>query len=161
MTQQEYEAILSFTQWYKDIKPRFLNAEFVVWGDGYAGTIDLLCKIGQETYIVDFKTSQNIWPAHELQLSAYSKAIQDNKNWKYEEPKLAILQVGYQRNKQHYKFTEIEDQYELFLAAKQIWAKETKGIAPLERDYPLSVKLTPEKEKTNARPKQTVKVSQS
>ena len=41
----------------------------------------------------------------------------------------------------NYKFTEVEDQFPLFLAAKQIWAKETKGQVPHQKDYPLKITL--------------------
>ena len=44
--------------------------------------------------------------------------------------KLAILQVGYARNKAGYKWTEIEDKFPLFLAARQIWSSETEGQEP-------------------------------
>ena len=54
---------------------------------------------------------------------------------------LGILQVGYRRNKAGWKLTPVEDQFPLFLAAKQIWQKECEGVAPLRRDYPLSVSL--------------------
>ena len=54
---------------------------------------------------------------------------------------LGILQVGYRRNKAGWKLTEVEDQFPLFLAAKQIWAKECEGVEPFKKDYPLSITL--------------------
>jgi len=131
---EEYDCILSFVEWVKVNKPRFLQSEFVVFGEGYAGTVDLLCEIKDKVFIVDFKTSQYIWPSMELQLSAYKHA-QD------QEVNLAILQLGYRLNKKKYKFTEIDDNFNEFLAAKTIWAKEQKGVQPKQKDYPLEVKL--------------------
>lgn len=133
----EYEAILSFADWYNETKPEVLASEYVVFNDeyGYAGTIDLKCRIAGKTYIVDFKSGQNIWPEYELQLSAYKHAEKGV-------DALAILQVGYRRNKiKHYKFTELEDKFPLFLAARQIWANETGGEQPKQKDYPLSILL--------------------
>lgn len=134
LTLEEYEAIISFTDWVRDIKPKFLEKDLTVWGEGYAGTIDLLCEINNKPYIVDFKTSQYIWPSMELQISAYKHAQE-------KEVSLAILQLGYRLNKKKYKFTEIDDNYQEFLAAKLIWAKEQKGVYPKQKDYPLSVSL--------------------
>jgi hypothetical protein len=136
LTLQEYECLMAFTEWFKINKPEIINREFVVWNDEekYAGTIDIICKIKDETWIIDIKTGQYIWPSHELQISAYKYASKIN-------ARLAILQLGYYRNKNKFKFTEIDDQYDLFLTAKKIWAKETKDIAPLQRDYPLVLKL--------------------
>jgi len=131
---EEYEAVVSFADWFAKAKPKIIQKEFAVWGDGYAGTVDLLCEIDGQTYIVDFKTSQYIWPSHELQVSAYAKTL--NKP-----VKMAILQLGYRLNKNRYKFTEVEDNYQEFLAAKLIWAKEQKGVCPKQKDYPLSIKL--------------------
>jgi hypothetical protein len=51
--------------------------------------------------------------------------------------KLAILQIGYRRNKAGYKWNEVEDQFPLFLAARQIWAKECEGQQPKRRDHPI------------------------
>ena len=57
------------------------------------------------------------------------------------EVKLAILQVGYFLNKKRFKFTEIEDEFDLFLTSKKIWAKETLGQTPSQKDYPLQIVL--------------------
>lgn len=151
LTFEEYEAVLSFARWHKEVNPVFLAWEFPVWGDGYAGTVDLLCCIDGQNYLVDFKTSAYIWPSHELQVSAYKHALglgdaktEDAKETPTDatkELKLAILQVGYRMNKKRFKFTEIDDQYPEFMAAKLIWAKEQKGVEPRQRDYPMSVKL--------------------
>lgn len=138
---EEYDAVLSFARWYKETKPEILACEFAVWGDGYAGTVDLLCRIGEDVYLIDFKTSAYIWPSHELQVSAYKHAIEIDRLGAPVELKLAILQVGYKMNKKRFKFTEVEDQFQEFLAAKLFWAKEQKGVSPRQVDYPMSVRL--------------------
>lgn len=134
LTLEEYECLMSFVKWFKKTNPKVINKEFVVWGDNYAGTVDLLCEIDEESYIIDFKTSQNIWPSMELQVSAYKHAMKENH-------KIAILQLGYKKNKDKYKFTPIEDCFEEFKAASILWAKDNKDVAPKQRDYPLSIKL--------------------
>jgi len=134
LTLEEYDAVMSFVEWHKEAKPKILDREFVVWGNGYAGTVDLLCEINGEQFIVDFKTSQYIWPSHELQVSAYGATFEKL-------PKLAILQLGYRLNKKKYKFTEIDFQMQEFMAAKLIWAKEQKGVEPKQKDYPLEISI--------------------
>jgi hypothetical protein len=136
---EEYDCIMAFVLWHKEAKPKFIAWEFSVWGDGYAGTVDLLCEIDGHLYLVDFKTSQSIWPSMEIQVSAYKHALEDQAA--AVGAKLAILQVGYRLNKKRYKFTEVEDHFNEFLAAKVIWAKETKGVQPHQKDYPLRVRL--------------------
>lgn len=136
LTAEEYEAILSFVEWYKANNPKILHTEHTVINEseGYAGTIDLICEIEGQVWIIDLKTSQSIWPEYEIQISAYKHATEHD-------AKLAILQIGYKRNKNAYKFTEVEDKWDLFLAAKKIWANETAGQKPSQKDYPLSLKL--------------------
>jgi len=131
----EWECVMSFVAWFKAAKPVILRTEFVVWGDGYAGTVDMLCEIGGVEYVVDYKTGQYIWPSYELQLSAYNKAMPGK------ERRLSILQLGYQRNKNGYKFTELEDKYDLFKAAKAIWANDHGAEKPSQKDYPIILTL--------------------
>ena len=135
----EYECLMSFAAWVKDVKPEFIGSEFSVWGDGYAGTVDAICLIDGVRWLIDWKTSQYLWPSMELQVSAYKHALDESLD--VSDLKLAILQVGYRLNKKRYKFTEIEDQFPVFLAAKTIWEKETKGVQPFQKDYPLRIKL--------------------
>jgi hypothetical protein len=143
LTLEEYECILSFADWFKEAKPKIKVREFVVINEqeNYAGTVDLLCEIGDKLYIVDLKTSQYIWPSHELQVSAYKHAKMNEATSFTDEISLAILQLGYRLNKRRFKFTEIKDKFVEFLAAKVIWANETNGDKPLQRDYPLEIKL--------------------
>lgn len=138
LTLEEYECLMAFTNWFKATKPEVEQNGLVVWNskENYAGTLDFICRIEGQLYIVDFKTSQNIYPSHEIQLSAYAATF-DNP----QEFKLAILQLGYWRNKNKYRFVEIPYQFDLFLAAKKIWQKETEGIAPLQKDYPVKLQL--------------------
>lgn len=140
---EEYGCLMSFVAWAKEAKPMVVNREFVVWNDqdGYAGTVDLLCLVHGERWLIDLKTSQHVWPSHELQVSAYKHALPAVTYTG--DTKLGILQLGYRRNKAGWKFTEVADQYPLFLAAKQIWSKETAGQVPAQKDYPLSLMLAP------------------
>lgn len=143
LTLEECDAIQSFIAWKNANDPKMLASEIVVFSEkhGYAGTVDFVCKIGDEFWIIDFKTSQQVWPSHELQLSAYKEALTNGENvvngLDATNVKLAILQIGYRRNKNGYKFTEIEDQFDMFLAAKMIWQKEHGGENITKKDYPV------------------------
>ena len=134
----EWWSIMAFADWWRENNPAIIKNEYVVEGDGYAGTVDIKCQIGDDVYIVDIKTSQDIWKSHEIQLSAYKHA-DDGENGVV--AKIAILQVGYRRNKKGWKFTEIEDKFDLFLAAKKIWTAENEDVSPKQREFPRSIKL--------------------
>lgn len=144
---KEYFAVQTFAEWFEKERPRVIACEITVWNEKYryAGTLDLLAELKSDEYrfprIIDVKTSQNIYPEMELQVSAYKHAdltLQKNTC-------LGILQVGYEKNKtQKYKFTPVVDQFSLFLATRKIWAKEARAARPFQREYPLSISLSPE-----------------
>lgn len=136
LTPDEYLNVMSFVDWHKEFKPKVIKTEHTVFSphNTHAGTIDFICEIGKELYILDFKTSADIWPSHEIQLTAYRIALEMD-------AKLAILQLGYKRNKKKWKFTEVEFQPDLWEATYKIWQKECAGIQPLQREYPLELSL--------------------
>jgi hypothetical protein len=152
LTLEEVDCIKSFVDWRAENKPVDISWDVTVFSEkyGYAGTIDYICKIGEQVWLIDFKTSADVWPEYELQVSAYKRPIESGEFGiegftEVSNIKLAILQIGYRRNKAGYKWNEIEDQFPLFLAARQIWAKECEGQSPKKRDYPivLSPAITP------------------
>lgn len=145
LSKEEVDCIISYRDFLDETRPRLLAQEITSFGDVYAGTADKIFTIGsnpRQVWVVDLKTSQSIWPDHELQISSYShmyfyyqKMGISNKEW--QNRKLAILQIGYKKNRKGYKFTEVQDKYHLFRdVAYKIWKNENPDIKPKERDYP-------------------------
>jgi len=142
LSKEEVDCIISYRDFLDETKPVLLAQEITSFGDVYAGTADKIFRMGKEIWIVDLKTSQSIWPEHELQISSYSRMQIDykrlgitDKEWK--KRKLAILQIGYKKNRKRYKFTEVQDKYHLFRnVAYKIWKNENGDHKPKERDYP-------------------------
>lgn len=153
---EEYDCLLAFARWWETMKPHTLARELVVFNEahGYAGTLDWIGMLesppkGLPTglWLLDWKTSQDVWPEHEIQVSAYGRAdllgdILADAKLPREALRLGVLQVGYRRNKQGWKLTPVEDQFDLFLAARRIWQKQCEGVEVFKRDYPLMVALT-------------------
>ncbi len=171
LTLEEVDCVLSFLAWYEEEKPEVICYEINVFSDkyGYAGTIDLVCKIRGVLWVIDFKTSQFIWPSHRIQVSSYGKIIETGEHdipaiptpdtSYFQKPKLGILQLGYRMNKKKFKFTELEDKFDLFLAAKQIWAEETSGQSISKKDYPIVLSPGKPREEVTA-PVQETQVAQ-
>ncbi len=151
LTPNEYEAVMSFLEWYLETKPEVLQFEYVVFNSayGYAGTVDLKCKIDGEVWIIDVKSGLDVHPEHELQVSAYKHA-----EGQEAVTRVAILQVGYKRNKtKKFKFTEVPDKFGVFLSTKMIWQNETEGIDVSQKDYPMSISIPkPEEPKAEDQP---------
>lgn len=154
LTDDECKAIESFVEWKNLVKPEVIAWEVTVWSDkyNYAGTVDLICKIGDDYYIVDFKTSKEVHEAHMIQVNMYRKCIEngensvvfDNKQINVSNLKMAILQVGYTKNREKkdgtqtmYKFTEIVRDDEGVDIAKRIWQKEHGDEKPSKRSFPI------------------------
>lgn len=135
---QEYEAVKSFSDWFDEAKPETIMRETALFNDeyNYAGTMDFKCRIAGEVWIIDFKTSQNIWLSHEAQISAYKHSPEN-----IDGQRIGILQVGYNRNKAKFKFTEIEDKFKVFLAARLFWEDANKDVSPRQFELPEQLKL--------------------
>ena len=137
---KEVACIYWFIQWFEEARPEVIAFDFTVWSEKYhyPGTVDLYCHIKGIPWIVDFKVSPSIYPSYELQVSAYKFAdVRFPPN-----TRLAILQIGYEKNKkQKYKFTRVKAQFTLFMAAYRIWKNECGDTRPYQREYPISLSL--------------------
>ena len=134
---EEWEAVISFYNFWQAQAPKLIQSEQVVFNDEhkYAGTMDMLLEIDGKKWIVDLKTSKSVYPSHEIQISAYKHCLN------IPEVNLAILQVGYNKNKQGWKWNVVNDCFPLFLSVKDIWAYENEGVYPKQKDYPISLTL--------------------
>jgi len=153
LTLEEYECLLSLKNFFEAYSPKVLAREVAVIDDElkYAGTIDAVLEIAGEVWLIDFKTGQSVWTEYELQVSAYKHAYPGvptlkkvgTKEVKVVRPiqRLGILQLGYRRNKNKFKLTEIQDKFALFMSARDIWENETQGEAPKKMEYPESLTL--------------------
>jgi hypothetical protein len=174
LTVEEWECVMSFAEWFKAVNPITIAIETVIINekDNYAGTIDYICFIPKDVkvgrmeikrgfYVIDWKTSQDIWISYEAQISSYSKGLsrsirkamgnmlddEQKKDSEFKKIKLGILQIGYRRNEKKYKFNLIEDKYNIFLAAKEMWKEQSEKTQPRQIDYPRSISLINKEEK--------------
>ena len=160
LTADEMVGINSYKDYIDKFHPILLANEMTVFGENYAGTLDRIWNIPEDgknqIWIIDLKTGKSIWKDMHLQVGAYSHAKIDyesmditKEEWKNR--KLAILQLGYARNKvKKYKFTEIPDRYDLFEMAYKVWAEENPKAKPGQKDFPLIIKSAWRKEQINA-----------
>jgi hypothetical protein len=145
---EECEIVLSWVNWWKELEETYtvkiIDFEQAQYNDevGYAGTRDLRLKLELKagikppkenlsgTWTIDYKISKSIYTSHIAQLSSYRHFPG------CENDRLAILQIGYNLNKRHYKFSEQEDRFDLFLAAKTFWATENADKHPHQFELP-------------------------
>ena len=105
----------AFYSYVKDNKLEILEVEKTVYNEkyGYAGTRDMKARINErkKPWILDFKTGKDIYQETALQLSAYKHADD-------EDCRLGVVLL---KEDGKYKFQEMEDEFEAFLACKTLW----------------------------------------
>ncbi len=76
VTEEQAPFVAAYRAWVSDFAPEFLAAEEMVCSEtfGYAGTLDAICRIAGETWLIDYKTSKGVYPETALQLAAYGRA---------------------------------------------------------------------------------------
>jgi len=125
-----------FIKFYNAKKPTVLDTEFQVVNKllRYAGTADLMASIDDELWLLDIKTSSNIYNSHKLQLSFYQKAIDSEIDHQ------GIVWLK-DRTKKGYQLKEIDYNPELVTAVFNIY--EWMGdMSPMrEEKLPKSLKL--------------------
>lgn len=116
----------AFYDWIADNKVEVLVNEKQVVSKlhGYAGTLDLIIKVNgsKKAMIVDVKTGKGIYDEVWLQLSAYRKALSEEKLI-YSLCDIACLLL---KEDGTYQFAKGEDRFKEFLACKTIWEWQNK-----------------------------------
>lgn len=71
---EEWKMILRFVEFWETHKPTLISNESSLCSEklGFGGTIDIVCEIKGEIWLIDTKTSNAIHTSHELQIAAYS-----------------------------------------------------------------------------------------
>lgn len=153
----EWEAVKSFMDWWKlaDVRKVYFREKTVVDHKlKMAGTLDLLALCGEPQKdrgqvsampglnLLDFKTSQDVWPSHKVQITLYEHCLVPSISAivgplaKEVDISLGILQVGYQRNKRKWKYNLIEPDMDLAMATHTIWKREAKKDGPKQIEFP-------------------------
>jgi hypothetical protein len=77
--QTEWNCIRKGHQFLKEYNPEVLWIEARLVSDKLktGGTADLICKMGDENWLIDWKTSNNLSPQYMVQLAIYAKMIEE------------------------------------------------------------------------------------
>jgi hypothetical protein len=102
MTEEELAVAKVAEQFLREHKPEPIGVEVTVYSPlmGYAGTCDLPCRIGELTWLLDWKTSKGVYGETALQLAAYAlaeRAIIDGEDmwalWMEKDPRLGVVHL--------------------------------------------------------------------
>lgn len=145
----EWNKINSFANWHLKYKPEIIKLEMPVFSKklGVAGRTDCICKIGEEIYIVDWKSSKSIHASYYLQIASYANALEEFTDLKVDNT--AVLQMG-ASNKDGYRFViepDWRENVKVFKSIQRTWEYDNKRegagkvVAPI-LTLPDRIKLT-------------------
>jgi hypothetical protein len=146
--------VLKFKEFWDKAKPELIFTEEFTYSDihKYAGTADIVVKMNDETWLIDFKTSNSLHKSYDLQLAAYAKSIEETKGIKID--RTAILWLKSTRRSESKKkdeffakgwelkpVDEIEKNFELFKMIYKLYELENPTTEPTYYSYPTTIKL--------------------
>ncbi len=101
---------LGYIKWYNKMEPNIIDTEFQVVNRlrKYAGTADLIAEIDEDVWLIDIKTSSQIYNSHKFQLSMYNKAISTQNDDLGAVPRKQGILLLKDRTKKGYQLKEIE-----------------------------------------------------
>lgn len=146
-----WELFCKAMDFFNTYNPEIIAHEFSFASDelGFGGTIDCICKINGQIWLIDYKSGNMVHESHYLQISAYAKAWNLlNPNYKIE--KAGILHLKAQTWKAidgkiqgtGWKLSEssksIDEDYDYFTYCQKLWLKDNSNLQPKIKEYPLS-----------------------
>jgi hypothetical protein len=147
---EEWELICKAMEFFERYKPDVIVHEFSFASEelGYGGTIDMVCQINGQNWIIDYKSGNGIYESHYLQISAYKKAW-EKLNPQYPIYKLGLLHLKAATRKEvegsiqgkGWKVEEAENpesDFEYFQYCQKLWHRANPKAAPKILEYPLS-----------------------
>jgi hypothetical protein len=152
----EWKGIIDFINWTKSLDSfEVIATEMTVFNDRVAGTLDLIAKVNDEIWLIDFKTSKSAtyytsWDAQLAPLREMAKESPDPRLKKidWSKVKCVLMQVGYTRNKAGIKINErTEEQMQTGLEMHDIAYRTWKiedASEPRQIELPITAKLKEE-----------------
>jgi hypothetical protein len=155
---EEWELLCRAMEFYEIFKPEILAHEFSFANDelGYGGIIDMICKIndsvlGNLIWLIDYKSGNNIYDSHYLQIAAYADAW-TKLNPDYKIQRCGVLHLKADTKKpiegkiqgKGWKMSEsknsIAEDFEYFQYTQKLWQRANPNAKPKIQEYPLSFK---------------------
>lgn len=74
-----WQMFLRFVDFWEEYQPELIDQEIHLFSDELkvAGTTDLICKIGDELWIIDHKTSNHMHSTYEIQAAVYAQCYKE------------------------------------------------------------------------------------
>ena len=154
----EWQMFCKFIEFMEQTTPEILTTEMTLVSDllRYGGTVDCICKINGEVWLIDWKTSTYVHKSHELQLSAYATMWNElNPEYKIQRTGILHLQAATRGSDKAGKKIQgagwqlvefgrtYQDSFKVFQHTQAIWEEENPTYKPKNLCYPMEFCLKP------------------
>lgn len=148
-----WKMILKFADFWKQQKPELVATEYHLFSDEYeyAGTTDIICRMGGKLWLLDIKTSNSIHTSHFLQLAAYAKAWNETHDEHIEGCGILWLKSSARSEGKKGKIQgkgwelkvleDIDTNFDMFLKVYDIYKMENPDAKPSTETLPISIKV--------------------
>ncbi len=155
-TIEEWKMLLRFKQLWDEYDCQLIaNEATVVHPEGFAGTADIICTIGEDTWLLDVKTGNEVYDSAYLQVAAYANA------WNHwSENLVKVNRIGIIHLKAKTRTRNVEKMYgegwridepkedigylyDKFLSVLDIFRLENRNrkFEPVTKSYPMEITL--------------------
>ena len=152
-TPKVWQMFLKFVDWWEEYNPTLLKAEVHLFSDELkvAGTCDLVCEIGGEIWIIDFKTSNHLQTTYDLQAAIYGKCYEEC--FGIRPDRFGILWLKSNKRKaakgkmqgkgweMHESSRSYEENLDIFSTVKKLFDLENPTPKPFEQSFKTSAKM--------------------
>ena len=153
-----WKMLLRFQDFYNEVHPETLASELFLYSKEheYAGTTDALFKVGDETWLIDFKSSNHLHTlSYDAQLAAYAVALEERKGIKPDRCGILWLKSGTRKKNVNLdkgicqgegwqlNFVDDVDQaFKVFKLAYEMYKiTHPNELKPDTKEYPTTIKL--------------------
>lgn len=150
---EEWELICRAMEFFTNFKPEIIVHEFSFACDQlqYGGTIDMVCKINGEIWLIDYKSGNAVYDSHYLQIAAYKKAWELlNPNYPIKHGGILHLKASTRKEvkdsiqgkgwKMEQSDNGFDADFEYFQYCQKLWLRSNLNAKPKILEYPLSFK---------------------
>lgn len=98
MAEDEILCLMAFEDWVNKVRPKFIASELAMYDPDYpvAGTLDIICEIRSQLFVIDIKTTKAHYDIHGVQLTGYGRLRERIYGRK---PELSVLKLSVGRGK--------------------------------------------------------------
>jgi hypothetical protein len=148
-----WQMFLRFVDFWETYQPELIDQEIHLYSDTLkvAGTTDLVCKIGNDLWIIDHKTSNHIQTTYELQAAVYAHCYEECFGVKPDKTGILWLKSNKRKTskgKMQGKGWEMilpsrtqEENIEIFKTVKRLFDLENPNEAPIFTEFKTTAKI--------------------